>query len=152
MKIFYWIALLALIVTPAYAGWDDDEDGIGVAAVGCEEVQPNPAMQRRCWYNFVNANATFNTSMLNIRQCENFSVAFTPDFDGADTLARVQFNVCLDDTNVLSCYILENVTLDGNPANNSEVVYGADGTWAYAKITVEATAGANARIEFRCNQ
>jgi hypothetical protein len=90
--------------------------------------------------------------MLRIDQCENFSVAFTPDFDGTDTTARVQFNVCLDDTDTQSCAILENVTLDGVAATNTDAVYGADATWGYAKITVAAAAGANARIEFRCNQ
>ena len=86
MRLFCLIALLAFIVTPANAGWDDDHNGTGI---GCEEVQPNPGMQRRCWYNFTNAEGTFNTAMLSIQQCENYSVAFTPDFDGVDTLSLI---------------------------------------------------------------
>ncbi len=145
MRALLLIAALALLAIPAYAGWDDDHNGVGF---GCEEVQPNPGMQRRCWFNYVNATGTGNSPMLKIDQCENYSVAFTPDFDGVDTAGTGTFYVCLDDTDTQACYALENKTL----SSSLPVVYGADGTWGYWDIGVACTAAANCRVEFRCNQ
>jgi hypothetical protein len=141
--------ILLIVALPASAGWDNDHNGTGDA---CETVQPNPTQQRRCWFNFTNATGTGNSNMLRIDQCENYSVAFTPDFDGSDTTATVRFYVCLDDTDTNACYLLENTTLDGDASTKTEVVYGADGTWGYLDIVTGAADGANARAEFRCNQ
>jgi len=44
-KLFAFLAAFAFAL-PAYAGWDNDEDGTGNA---CEMEQPNPTKQRRCW-------------------------------------------------------------------------------------------------------
>ena len=151
MRIFYWVALLAFIATPAYAGWDDTEDGVGI---GCEEVKPNPAMQRRCWWNFTGVGTGYSP-MLEIEQCADYSVKFFPDIDGVETNGTVRFLVCGDDdiANVPNaCFILENWTLDGNPATNTEAVYGADGSWGIVDIVVACGATANCRVEFACNQ
>lgn len=143
-----WILLvlaMALLAAPAYGqGWSSDHNGVGAE---CEEVQPNPAMQRRCWYNFTGAG-TGNSPMLEIDQCENFSVAFTPDFDGVETTATVIFYSCLDDTDIQACYALEGKTL----SSNIPVVYGADGDWGYIDVIAAPGATANARVVFRCNQ
>jgi len=140
--------MLAFLAAPAYAGWDTDEDGTGIA---CEEVNPNPGMQRRCWWNYVAAEGTGYSNRLDIDQCENYSIAFTPDFDGTDTSGTIQALICLDDAvaNVPnSCYVLEGKTL----SSSVPVVYGADGTWLLVDIIAACGAGANCRVEFRCNQ
>jgi hypothetical protein len=146
MKLFYLASLLMFIAFPAFGqGWSSDHNGVGAE---CEEVRPSPASQRRCWYNYTNATGTGNSPMLQIDQCENFSVAFTPDFDGADTAGTGIFYSCLDDTDIQSCYALEGKTL----SNIVPVVYGADGDWGYWDIGVACTAAANCRVVFRCNQ
>jgi hypothetical protein len=148
MKWLWLVIPMVFMAAPAYAGWDDDHDGIGVAAVGCEEVKPNPGTQRRCWFNYVNATGTGNSPMLTIDQCENYSVAFTPDYSGVDTASTGTFYVCLDDTDIQACHALEGKTL----SSSVPVIYGADGTWGYFDIGVICTAAAECRVEFRCNQ
>jgi hypothetical protein len=145
LQIVYWVALLAFFVGPAYGqGWSDDYDGTGTE---CQSIQPNPETQRRCWYNFTGAG-TGNSPMLKINQCENFSVAFTPDWDGIETTATVIFYSCLDPTNTDACYALEGLTL----SSTLPVVYGADGDWGYIDVITAPGATANARVVFRCNQ
>jgi hypothetical protein len=145
------MAFLASLASPAYAGWDDDEDGFGV---GCEEVQPNPGMQRRCWWNFTGVGTDYSP-MLAIRQCENYSIRFFPDIDGVETNGTIEFLVCGDDdiANVPNaCFVLEDTTLDGDETSDTESVYGADGTWGVVDIIVACGATANCRVEFACNQ
>lgn len=148
MKQLLLVIAMVSLAFPALAGWDDDRDGIGAAATGCEEVAPNPGSQRRCWFNYVNATGTGNSPMIDIRQCENFSVAFTPDYSGTDTASQGDFYVCLDDTDIQSCYVLEGKRL----SNSLPAIYGADGTWAYFDIVIACTVDAECRVEFRCNQ
>lgn len=156
-----WIlSIVAMIVlaSPAYAGWTNDEGGGAIGGVGdgveCEEVRPNPGMQRRCWWNFTGVGTGYSP-MLEISQCENYSFRFFPDIDGVETNGTITVLICGDDlvANVPNaCFILENVTLDGDPATNTEAVYGGDGTWAIVKIGAACGATANCRVEFACNQ
>jgi hypothetical protein len=147
MRTFYLVVLLALFAFPAYAGWDDDYDGTGT---DCETVRPNPAMQRRCWYNSTGAGTGYSP-MLEIDQCENYSVRFYPDIDGTETNGTIQFLVCGDPAiaNVPNaCFALEGKTL----SSSMPAVYGADGTWGIVDIIVACGATANCRVEFACNQ
>jgi hypothetical protein len=144
MKQIAWMVFLLLFAMPAWGGWDSDEDGTGS---GCEVEQPNPTKQRRCWYNYT-GTGTGNSNFLKIDQCENFSVAFTPDWDGTATTGTGNFYLCLDDSDTNSCYKLEGKTL----SSSIPVIYGADGTWAYWDIVTACGAGNNCRVEFRCNQ
>lgn len=144
MKWFYWMIPLLFPVVAVSAGWDSDHNG---TSDGCEIEQPNPTRQRRCWYNFTGAG-TGNSPMLKIDQCENFSVAFVPDYDGTETTATVIFYSCLDDTDTQACFALEGKTL----SSSIPVVYGADGDWGYVDVIAAPGATANARVVFRCNQ
>jgi hypothetical protein len=145
-KWFYWMIPLLFMAAPAGAGWDSDEDGTGN---DCEVSRPNRANQRRCYWNYVAAEGTGYSNQLVIDSCENYSVAFTPDFDGTDTTGTIQVLICLDDANVPnSCHVLEGKTL----SSAVPVIYGADGTWLYMDIIAACGAGANCRVEFRCNQ
>ena len=147
------IVVMIVLASPAYAGWTNDVGGDG-AGIECEEVQPNPASQRRCWWNFTGVGTDYSP-MLSIRQCENYSVKFFPDIDGVETNGTVTALICGDDlvANVPNaCFILENVTLDGDSSTNKEAVYGADGTWLIIDIVVACGATANCRVEFACNQ
>jgi hypothetical protein len=142
---------MLLMAMPAYAGWDNDEDGTGNV---CEIEQPNPTRQRRCWWNFTGTGTGYS-NMLQIDQCENFSFRFFPDIDGVETNGTITVLICGDDAvaNVPNaCFVLENVTLDGDPSTNTEAVYGADATWAIVDIGAACGATANCRVEFACNQ
>ncbi|KPK67119.1 hypothetical protein AMJ82_11240 [candidate division TA06 bacterium SM23_40] len=142
-----WLLILLLLLpSTAWAGWSNDEDGTGTE---CEDEQPNPTSQRRCWWNFTSADSTNNSNLLKVDQCENWSIACVPDFDGTGTTATVKPYICLDDAcNTNACYNPRNVVFN----STTHAMYGADGTWICLDIITAAGSGENGRCEFRCNQ
>ena len=144
MRWLYWTMPLLFLAAPAVAGWDKTPAGTGDR---CEIEKPNPTKQRRCYFNYT-GTGTGNSNMIELDQCENFTVAFTPDFDGTATAGTGIFYVCLDATDTQACYALEGKTF----SSSIPAVYGADGTWGYWDIVAACGNNNNCRVEIRCNQ
>jgi hypothetical protein len=103
--------------------------------------------------------------MLDVSACENYDVLFAQDLSqaGAST-STANVYVCNSptdasgddptDTNWSSsdtCWILENVLLDGVPTTNTEAIYGASSIWIYSD-TVTYGAADTPRIIIKCNR
>ena len=71
-----------------------------------------------------------------LRVCPNTSLTTA---DGAGTGAEK------------SCWKLENVTFDGNPATNTEAVYGAAANWVFWDQISYTTVAEPIRVIVRCN-
>jgi hypothetical protein len=102
--------------------------------------------------------------MLYVGDCENIDVIFAQDLSqaGAST-STVNIYSCNSPTDASAdgptdagwsaadtCFILENVLLDGIVATNTEAIYGAAATWIYAD-TVTFGAADTPRTIVRCN-
>ena len=108
-------------------------------------------------------DANENSPMLSVSTCDNFDVLFWFDIDDAGADANtVNIYSCANPTDGSGvgpdavgwnaagvCWLLENVTLDGDPATNTEAIYGAAGEWIY--VDVLAWVDDTPRVIVRCN-
>jgi hypothetical protein len=85
------------------------------------------------------------SKMLSVSSCDNIDVLVFPDRDGsANDAATFQVYSCGNPTDASGddppdatwsatgiCWIAENLTLDGDPATNTEAIYGLAAEWIY---------------------
>ena len=109
--------------------------------------------------------ANTNSAMLDVSACREFEVLFSQDLSqaGAST-STVNVYACTSPTDASgdnptvaatwsaadTCFILENITLDGIVATNTEAIYGAAGTWIYSNTVIYGAAD-TPRTIVRCN-
>lgn len=110
----------------------------------------------------VPTTATDNSSgLLSVDGCENIDLLFFPDFDGDAVAsgATGQFRSCpttgLSTANggvgEAACWVIENVLFDGNPATNTEAIYGVAANWIFWEQVAYATPTEPIRVVVRCN-
>lgn len=90
-----------------------------------------------------------NSPMLNVSQCENIDIFFFEDMDdGGASKNEMKVYSCgaaVDGSGVGPtnagfnpagvCWVIENVTLDGDESTNTEAIYGAAAVWIYADVS-----------------
>jgi hypothetical protein len=89
-----------------------------------------------------------------VSSCENFDVFFYDDVDGDAVSgdATVIIRNCPTPTaDTDGCWAIENLTLNGDPAVNTEAIYGAAGTWIFVEVVTYATLTEPIRVIVRCN-
>lgn len=97
-------------------------------------------------------SGTNDSPVLNVHACENFDVLFEPDFGGAGATATVRiYNLATPTASTAAGWIIENLTLDGDPATNTEAIYGAAGVWIFVDVVLGPGGGEDARVIVHCN-
>lgn len=151
------LIVLAVLLVPTWA-WAGDRDW----ERGCNASRVTTAVSTGAFVCATAATST-NTPMLNTATCENMDVLFFPDTGGADADAAVaDVYICGSRTDASGdgpqdagwsptgiCWLLENVQLDGNPATNTEAVYGAAAVDLYVDFSGITTD--DPRVIVRCN-
>lgn len=111
---------------------------------------------------YIPASATDNSDgMLGVSSCENIDLLWYDDVDGDTTAAGATavIDSCPDSglstanggAGEAACWAIENLTLDGNPATNTEAIYGVAANWIFVEMVAYATVTEPARLIVRCN-
>lgn len=100
----------------------------------------------------LDTTSTTDSGTLDVSQCENIDI-FWNSIITANTftntvIARNCFTQGTRNANM--CWAIENLTLTGNPADNTEAIYGASAVWLYADVQAHAASG-TARMLVKCN-
>jgi len=138
----YLILLLALLV--AAPAWGADWLKFGRA------TQSVTALDSRSGVTWASTSpgSDVNSPMLNVSQCENIDILYWLDVDdggaSANTMRVYACSAATDASGAAPtasgfdptgfCWIIENTTLDGDPATNTEAIYGAAAIWIYADV------------------
>ena len=78
-----------------------------------------------------------DTPALGVALCENHDILYHLDVNGDATAssATVAMRSCPTATaDADACWIAENLTLDGNPATNTEAIFGYKALWIYGDL------------------
>ena len=163
------IGLVGLfVVWGVGTGFGDDEDWYAGCQIASGTTTSNIAQGGFVCANFGDSSTLNGESkMLSVTMCDNYDVLFFPDRDGAaDDVVTANVYVCGNPTDASGddppdagwsatglCWVLENVTLDGEPATNTEAIYGAAGEWIYINmIGIDASPDSDDPLVIvRCN-
>lgn len=99
-------------------------------------------------------SSTDDSGILGITSCENVDALFWSDVDGDAVASGATVQVRSCPTAVAdpeACWIVENVTLDGLSATNTEAIYGFAGSYIYMDVTAYATPTEAVQLAIRCN-
>ena len=130
---------------------------------GCDDDNPVATSVTPGGFVCTTPDADEESPMLSVTQCDNFDVLFFADIDDAGADANtINVYSCGNPTDgsgvgptaagwnpVGVCWILENLTLDGVAATNTEAIYGAAGEWIY--VNTVAFVDDTPRVIIRCN-
>ncbi len=140
------ILILVLVAGPAVAAntaWDITPGGLGTGNGACRFVSNN----RVC---FIDLDTLGTTPILDTRHCENITVKW--DSDIATAVFDNDITVRWSNTNSVSANtseIVVNATLDGNPVNGTDAIYGFDSPFTYLELTADA--GGTGRASMQCH-
>jgi hypothetical protein len=108
--------------------------------------------------------ANTNSEMLFTGDCENIDILFAQDLSqaGAST-STANIYSCMSPTDASgdgptdagwsaadTCWIMENITLDGISSTNTEAIYGSAAVWIYSDTVIYGAAD-TPRVIVRCN-
>lgn len=106
--------------------------------------------------------ATDNSSgYLDVSGCENIDIYFWDDVEG-DAVAgggtgrmrncpNVGLSTADGGVGEAACWVIENLTFDGNPATNTEAIYGVAANWIFWEQVAYTTTTEPIRVIVRCN-
>lgn len=118
----------------------------------CQDNRLVDSIQSRSFacYDFT---GTTDSGFLFLDCEDNADVLFWSDTAAAGGVATVRLMSCGSHTplNGNNCFIVENVTLDGLPATNTEAIYGFQAKWVWIDVIVGAAAGDTPRVLVTCN-
>lgn len=130
---------------------------------GCQGTgQDNSALQPGSFACAIPTSSSDDTGILATSSCENIDILYFDDVDGDGVAGggTVQVRSCPVDDDLLTaadavqdaaCWVMENLTLDGNPATNTEAIYGIATNRLKVTITAYATTAEPIQVEVRCN-
>ena len=107
-------------------------------------------------------SATDNSDgYLDVSACENIDILYWDDVDGDTTAGggtgimrscpTTGLSTAAAGVGESACWAIENLTLDGNPATNTEAIYGVAANWIFWEQTAYATTTEPIRVMVRCN-
>jgi hypothetical protein len=143
-KVFKLLMLVMLVFAPCAALADTVWDVTPGSGAGDCKFQGNN--NRVCFADF---DADEVSAMLNVAECENFSVYWDSLITGTSNLNTIQVRRSIASTaSVNTSTIMGNITLTGDPATGLDVLAGYDGPYIYADI-ITHTAGTG-RLAVMC--
>lgn len=108
-------------------------------------------------------DADENTPMLFVRGCDNIDLIWFSDITGGGGANTGRFYACAQPTDASGdgptdgtwtqadrCFLIENLTLDGDSSTNTEAILGYAATWIYADVASYDAGTALAMV--RCNR
>jgi hypothetical protein len=135
------LALATILLASSAAAWDK-EPGSGLD--DC-----NFRSRHICFYDFTTDGVS---PMLDTRECENWSAHFLSDVGATTHDSTVQIRWSLSPTvNANTSEVVDNITLDGDPAASTDSMRGYDSPWIYVDTnTGHAGGGDISRISVQC--
>jgi len=106
------------------------------------------------WASNAPTAETDDSGILGVSNCENVDVLFFDDSDGDGTASGINGVVrsCPSaSADAQGCWAVENLTLDGDPATNTEAIYGFAANWIYIDYGGAETDDASTLVIVRCN-
>lgn len=148
------VGALAALAGPAHAAdWLKGCQGAG---------QHNLSLQPGSSACLIPTSATDDSGILAVSGCENIDILYWDDVDGDGVAGggTVQARSCpmsgalltaSDAVQDAACFAMENLTFDGNPATNTEAIYGIAANRIKITVTAYATPTEPIQVEVRCN-
>lgn len=143
------LTALLLFAFPALAAdnWQDcSADHEAGREITSPLLQPAPMGPSSLCYD---TDGTANSSVVNVASCDHVDVLLFNLTDGS-TDVGAQYMNC-GTTAGTNCWVTENVTLDGDPATDTEAIYGVGSQYGYINVTVNTTTD-DLRVLVRCNR
>lgn len=140
------ILTLLLLSFPAHAGsW----------LKLCRSGNTVTALSPGDWACYQPSSNSDDSVLLNVEKCENVDALYFLDRDGDGTASTVTPTVrsCpmgLASTDSDACWIVENVTFDGDPSTGNEAIYGFKAHTLYVDMPASGTI-ADPQMDVHCN-
>jgi hypothetical protein len=140
------VAALLLLAAPAQAGnW----------LRFCRTTNPTTGILPGEWACYLPSSNSDDSALLATQLCENMDIRYYPDANGDGTASTAFPTVrscpgTATTGSTAACWITENLIFDGNPATNTEAIYGVQANSIYEDMPAAGTA-ADPEIDVHCS-